>query len=63
MSDGNDIFDRASFGTTKYCSYFLRGVACANPDCMYLHDYGNEEDTFSKEEIVLRFDKIMSILM
>jgi len=45
---------RASFGTTKYCAYFLRGIPCTNPDCMYLHDYGDEEDTFNKEDIVLR---------
>eukprot|EP01080_Neovahlkampfia_damariscottae_P000421 gene421-6834_t len=45
---------RASFGTTKYCSYFLRGVECANPDCMYLHDYAAEEDTYNKEDIVLK---------
>jgi CCR4-NOT transcription complex subunit 4 len=46
---------RASFGTTKYCSYFLRGVECANPDCMYLHDYAAEDDTYNKEDIVLKF--------
>jgi hypothetical protein len=45
---------RASFGTTKYCSYFLRGVECANPDCMYLHDYAAEDDTYNKEDIVLK---------
>jgi len=45
---------RASFGTTKYCSYFLKGVECANPDCMYLHDYGNDDDTFNKEDIILK---------
>ncbi len=46
---------RASFGTTKYCAYFLRGIACNNPDCMYLHEYGNDEDTFNKEDIILKF--------
>ncbi|EFC48982.1 RING zinc finger transcription negative regulator protein [Naegleria gruberi] len=45
---------RASFGTTKYCAYFLKGIPCTNPDCMYLHEYGNDEDTFNKDEIVLR---------
>ncbi|KAL9642736.1 hypothetical protein ABK040_009813 [Willaertia magna] len=50
--DGKQL--RASFGTTKYCAYFLKGVNCTNPDCMYLHEYGNEEDTFNKDEIVLR---------
>jgi len=45
---------RASFGTTKYCSYFLRGIQCVNPECMYLHEYGHDEDTFNKEEIILQ---------
>ena len=45
---------RASFGTTKYCAYFLKGIPCTNPDCMYLHEYGNDDDTFNKDEIVLR---------
>eukprot|EP00761_Pharyngomonas_kirbyi_P006855 gb/GECH01006864.1/.p1 GENE.gb/GECH01006864.1/~~gb/GECH01006864.1/.p1 ORF type:complete len:896 (+),score=184.92 gb/GECH01006864.1/:1-2688(+) len=43
---------RASFGTTKYCSYFLRGVPCNNQECMYLHDFGDENDTFTKEDMV-----------
>lgn len=28
---------KVSFGTTKYCSHFLRGNDCPNPDCFYLH--------------------------
>jgi CCR4-NOT transcription complex subunit 4 len=42
---------RASFGTTKYCNNFIRGVACNNPDCVYLHELGEDEDRFTKEEI------------
>ena len=42
---------RASFGTTKYCNNFIRGVPCNNPDCVYLHDFGDDEDRFTKEEI------------
>lgn len=45
---------RASFGTTKYCNNFIRGVACSNPDCVYLHDLGDDEDRFTKEEIQVR---------
>ncbi|KAI9287350.1 RING/Ubox like zinc-binding domain-containing protein, partial [Umbelopsis sp. AD052] len=41
---------RASYGTTKYCSYYLRNMACQNPVCMYLHDLGDDADSFSKEE-------------
>ena len=42
---------RASFGTTKYCNNFIRGVVCNNPDCVYLHELGEDEDRFTKEEI------------
>ena len=47
--DGNQL--KASFGTTKYCSSFLRGMKCTNPDCMYLHHSGDQGDSFSKDEI------------
>jgi CCR4-NOT transcription complex subunit 4 len=47
--DGHQL--RASFGTTKYCNNFIRNVPCNNPDCVYLHDLGEEEDRFTKEEI------------
>jgi len=42
---------RASFGTTKYCSYFLRKLPCNNPDCMYLHELGQEDESYSKDDI------------
>jgi len=42
---------RASYGTSKYCSAFIRNVRCNNPDCTYLHCMGDGEDTFSKQEI------------
>lgn len=45
---------RASFGTTKYCNNFVRGVPCSNPDCVYLHEIGDDEDRFTKEEIQVR---------
>ncbi|KAI8580645.1 hypothetical protein K450DRAFT_236589 [Umbelopsis ramanniana AG] len=44
---------RASYGTTKYCSYYLRNMACQNPVCMYLHDLGDDADSFSKEELAV----------
>ncbi len=31
---------KACFGTTKYCNAFLKGLACNNPDCLYLHELG-----------------------
>ncbi|KAI7907650.1 uncharacterized protein BX663DRAFT_491569 [Cokeromyces recurvatus] len=42
---------RASYGTTKYCTYYLRNMACPNPNCLYLHEPGEDADTISKEEL------------
>lgn len=42
---------RASYGTTKYCNSFLRYLPCNNPECLFLHEVGNEDDSFTKEEI------------
>lgn len=42
---------RASYGTTKYCTYYLRNMTCPNPSCLYLHEPGEEADTISKEEL------------
>jgi RNA recognition motif-containing protein len=47
--DGRNI--RASYGTSKYCSAFIKNVRCNNPDCTYLHCMGDTEDTFTKQEI------------
>ncbi|KAI8071432.1 RING/Ubox like zinc-binding domain-containing protein [Gongronella butleri] len=47
ICDGKAV--RASYGTTKYCSYFLRHMNCPNPNCMYLHEAGNDADSYSKE--------------
>ncbi|XP_019443041.1 PREDICTED: uncharacterized protein LOC109347574 isoform X2 [Lupinus angustifolius] len=46
---------RACFGTTKYCHAWLRNVPCSNRDCLYLHDYGSQEDSFTKDELMLAF--------
>ena len=42
---------RATTGSTKYCSYFLRGQNCTNPQCLYLHDWAKDEDVVTKEEL------------
>jgi CCR4-NOT transcription complex subunit 4 len=42
---------RASYGTSKYCSAFIKNVRCNNPECTYLHEMGAAEDTFTKQEI------------
>ncbi|XVF07984.1 hypothetical protein REPUB_Repub06bG0186200 [Reevesia pubescens] len=48
---------RACFGTTKYCHAWLRNVPCSIPDCLFLHDYGSQEDSFSKDELVSAFSR------
>ncbi|CAM9597448.1 unnamed protein product, partial [Sphacelaria rigidula] len=50
--DGRQV--RSNFGTTKYCATYLRNSPCQNPDCLYLHELGDEEDRFTKEEIQQR---------
>ncbi|CAN8252668.1 unnamed protein product [Cochlearia groenlandica] len=48
--DGKPL--KACFGTTKYCHAWLRNVACVNPDCLYLHEVGSQDDSFTKDEII-----------
>ena len=43
---------RATFGTTKYCSYFLKNQPCQNVGCQFLHEPGEETDTFVKDDAV-----------
>uniref|UniRef100_A0A672K3C2 CCR4-NOT transcription complex subunit 4 n=1 Tax=Sinocyclocheilus grahami TaxID=75366 RepID=A0A672K3C2_SINGR len=47
--DGRTL--KASLGTTKYCSYFLKSMQCPKSDCMYLHELGDEAASFTKEEM------------
>ncbi|PWN28188.1 hypothetical protein BDZ90DRAFT_164802 [Jaminaea rosea] len=42
---------RASYGTTKYCTTYLRNLPCTNPACTYLHEPGEEADSFTKEDL------------
>ncbi|KAF8628424.1 hypothetical protein AX15_003945 [Amanita polypyramis BW_CC] len=49
-SGGREIM-RASYGTTKYCMAFLRGVNCNDHNCMNLHEWGDEKDCFTKEDL------------
>ena len=48
---GNGEVMRASHGTTKYCISFLRGVSCSNNGCMDLHEWGDDADCFTKEDL------------
>lgn len=46
--DGNIL--RASFGMTKYCSFFLRKLQCQSQDCLFLHKFAKKEDEFKKDD-------------
>nr|CAD1817578.1 unnamed protein product [Ananas comosus var. bracteatus] len=53
--DGKSL--RACFGTTKYCHAWLKNMTCSNPDCLYLHDVGSQEDSFTKDEIISAYTR------
>lgn len=42
---------RASFGTTKYCSFFIKGAQCRKKDCLYLHAIQEPYKILAKEDI------------
>uniref|UniRef100_A0A915DJB2 CCR4-NOT transcription complex subunit 4 n=1 Tax=Ditylenchus dipsaci TaxID=166011 RepID=A0A915DJB2_9BILA len=44
---------KASLGTTKYCSNFLKGQSCHKQECMYLHEVADDELSFTKEDMHL----------
>jgi CCR4-NOT transcription complex subunit 4 len=49
-SGGGDVM-RASHGTTKYCMSFLRGQNCSNNGCLDLHEWGDGNVRFTKEDL------------
>ncbi|OAY37924.1 general negative regulator of transcription subunit 4 isoform X3 [Manihot esculenta] len=57
--DGRSL--KACFGTTKYCHAWLRNVPCTNPDCLYLHEIGSQEDSFTKDEIISAYTRVQQI--
>ncbi|XP_074276300.1 uncharacterized protein LOC141600034 isoform X2 [Silene latifolia] len=59
--DGRPL--RACFGTTKYCHAWLRSVPCSNPDCLYLHEIGSTEDSFTKDkdEFISAYSRVQQI--
>ncbi|MCJ1404568.1 transcriptional repressor general negative regulator of transcription subunit 4 [Xylographa trunciseda] len=46
----NEAF-RAQYGTTKYCSAYLRNEVCNNKSCMFLHETGEDNDSFSRQDL------------
>lgn len=50
LCDGRVL--RAAHGTTKYCSLYLRGHPCPNPNCMFLHEPGEEADSYTRKDLL-----------
>jgi len=53
--DGHLI--RASFGTTKYCQFYLKHIQCNNKDCVYLHRKAKENEIIKRNE--LNYNKVL----
>ena len=41
-----------TFGTTKYCSYFLKNSRCQKAECVFLHSMGESADIVYREEML-----------
>ena len=41
-----------TFGTTKYCSYFLKNMRCPKSECVFLHNTALKADTIFREDII-----------
>ncbi|KAB8346355.1 hypothetical protein FH972_023398 [Carpinus fangiana] len=50
-SSNNENRLRAQYGTTKYCSAYLRGETCGNRQCMFLHEPGEENESFTRQDL------------
>lgn len=42
---------RAQYGTTKYCSSFLRNEQCNNRNCTFLHETGEDSESYSRSDL------------
>ena len=50
LTDSKSIL-RASYGTSKYCTNYLRNIMCSDPICSFLHEPADVNDTFTKENL------------
>jgi CCR4-NOT transcription complex subunit 4 len=50
-SHNGDRVLKAQHGTTKYCSAWLKNEKCGNPGCMFLHEQGDEEDSYTRQDL------------
>ena len=51
LIDGNII--KSTYGTTKYCTFYLKNMVCQNYECMYLHSNGETKDAITKDEMYI----------
>lgn len=42
---------KASFGTSKFCQFFMNGQKCTNKDCLYLHEIRCDLEAYTKEDM------------
>ena len=47
----NDRMIRASFGTSKFCQFFLNNQKCNNRDCLFLHELRADLEAYTKEDM------------
>lgn len=52
---------KASLGTSKYCTSFLSDTPCTNSQCMYLHSFGSDADSFNTTDITTNNRRFVSI--
>lgn len=45
---------RTSYGTTKYCCYYLRKKGCQVKNCLYMHSEANKCDILSEETSMMK---------
>lgn len=41
---------KTSFGRTKYCSNYLKGIDCLNKECFYLHKIAERDDIINADD-------------
>lgn len=44
---------KSTYGTTKYCAFYLKNTVCQNYDCMYLHSNRETKDAITKDEMYI----------
>lgn len=49
---------KCTYGTTKYCSFFLKNLICQNCECMYLHEIGDKDNALTKKEMCMGKHKL-----